>query len=336
MKKRKIFAGAIGALMLLGSPSCGQAPAAPEEASFTQNTPVSGQINEVILDGTASRLPVSASISMGNAAASFRLTEDTLFLDGMTGERLPPSSLLEARNARIYPAEGSQPPAAEAVLIHAPEGVPAVHLHTAEEIFQTEKGLLLSTDGGSLRLFIPNGSVLSFYADGASATPEAIQPGDRVFAWYEGIEETYPAQTQAERLVIVPALESLPETLPEGLSFSVIPGSVTPEGASFRLWHNTNAQIQYGSDFTLQKLQNGEWHDLPYAIENGAFTMEAYHLPKGEPRTLEIRWDWLYGGLAPGEYRLAKTVTDFRGTGDFDSYTVAAAFTVGERIIICE
>ena len=51
----------------------------------------------------------------------------------------------------------------------------------------------------------------------------------------------------------------------------------------------------FGAAYTLQKLQNGEWSNLPYAIENGAFTMEAYNLPKGEPQTLTVSWGWLYG-----------------------------------------
>lgn len=332
MKKQKFFAGAIGALMLLFLPSCGQNTPPTEETALSRQTPAKGRIAEIILDGTASRMPVSASISTGNSAAAFQITDKTLFLDGQTGQRLPASDLLEERNACIIPAEDSQPPYAEAVLLHLAEQAPAVHLHTVEETAITENGLLITTDGGSLRLYAPCDAALTFYADGAAATPEAIQIGDRFFAWYDGVEETYPAQAHTERLVIVPTLPDLPETLPEGISLSVLPGSVTPGGASFRLFHNTNAEMQFGADYTLQKLQNGEWNNLPYAIENGAFTMEAYNLPKGEPQTLAVSWGWLYGELLPGEYRLVKTVTDFRGTGDFDNYTLTAEFTVSECI----
>lgn len=332
MKKQKFFAGAIGALMLLFLPSCGQNTPPTEETALSRQTPAKGRIAEIILDGTASRMPVSASISTGNSAAAFQITDKTLFLDGQTGQRLPASDLLEERSACIIPAEDSQPPYAEAVLLHLAEQAPAVHLHTVEKTAITENGLLITTDGGSLLLSVPFDAALTFYADGAAATPEAIQIGDRVFAWYDGVEETYPAQAYTERLVIIPTLPALPETLPEGISLSVLPGSVTPGGASFRLFHNTNAGLQFGADYTLQKLQNGKWNNLPYAIENGAFTMEAYNLPKGEPQTLAVSWGWLYGELLPGEYRLVKTVTDFRGTGDFDNYTLTAEFTVGECI----
>lgn len=332
MKKQNFFAGAIGALMLLCMPSCGQNAPSAEESALARYTPAKGRIEEIILDGTASRMPVSASISMEDGASPFQITDKTLFLDSQTGERLPASDLLEEQHACIFPAEGSQPPYAEAVLLHLSESALSVHLHTVEKTEMVENGLRITTDEGSLHLFVPKNAALVFYADGADATPESIQPGDRVFAWYDGVEETYPAQASTKRLVIVPTLPSLPETLPDGVSLSVLPGSVTPSGASFRLFHNTNASLQFGSEYVLQKLQDREWISVPYVIENGAFTMEAYNLPKGEPRTLAVSWGWLYGELPPGEYRLLKTVTDFRSTGDFDNYTLAAEFTVGKFI----
>lgn len=325
--KKKLFAGAISAFMLFGISSCGQAASAaaplPEEYC-----PASGLIDEIVLDGTPKRLPVSVALSAKNGAASFQITEQTLFLDGETGLRLSPADLLEAREACIYAEKNTQPACAEAILLHVPEETPSIHLHTVEETTAADIGLSITTDSGSLQLFIPKNAVLTFYADGTAAAPESIQPGDRVFAWYDSVAETYPAQASSERLVIMPVLPSLPETLPDGISLSVLPGSITPGGASFRLFHNTNANLQFGSAFTLQKKKDGAWENLPYAIENGAFTMEAYYLPKGDPRTLEIRWDWLYGELPPGEYRLVKTVADFRGTGDFDDYTLAAEFVI--------
>ena len=63
MKKQKFFAGAIGALMLLCLPSCGQNTPPTEETALSRQTPAKGRIAEIILDGTASRMPVSACIS---------------------------------------------------------------------------------------------------------------------------------------------------------------------------------------------------------------------------------------------------------------------------------
>lgn len=332
MNKQRVFSVALSMPMLLGAPSCGQA--APEkESSFSHQIPATGTIEEVKLGDNTERDPLSVSISMKSGTTTFQITNQTLFLDSQTGKRHPASDLLEENYACIFPEENSQQPSAEAVLLSFSKST-AVHLHTVEKTTVTESGLLITTDDGSLHLSVPNTAALTFYADSVTVPPEAVQPGDRIFAWYDGIEETYPMQAYTERLVVVPTLENLPETLPEGLSFSVVPGSITPKGASFQLWHNTNAQIEYGSDFALQKLVDGEWRALPFAIENGAFTMEAYNLPKGEPRALEIQWDWLYGELPPGEYRMVKNVMDFHGTGDFEQYPLTAEFSVGE-VIAC-
>lgn len=52
-------------------------------------------------------------------------------------------------------------------------------------------------------------------------------------------------------------------------------------------------------------------------------------LPTHSPRKSsehELDWEWLYGSLASGTYRIQKSVTDFRATGDYDKYTVYAEF----------
>ena len=87
--------------MLLCLPSCGQNTPPTEETALSRQTPAKGRIAEIILDGTASRMPVSASISTGTGAAAFQITDKTLFLDGQTGQRLPASDLLEERDACI-------------------------------------------------------------------------------------------------------------------------------------------------------------------------------------------------------------------------------------------
>ena len=41
-----------------------------------------------------------------------------------------------------------------------------------------------------------------------------------------------------------------------------------------------------------------------------------------------IDFEWLYGKLKPGRYQIAKTVTDFRGTGDYTNYVYATEFDI--------
>ena len=116
--------------------------------------------------------------------------------------------------------------------------------------------------------------------------------------------------------------------LPDGISIKVDTESITPEGASFILFHPTEMHIQYGDDYKLQKLQNSQWEDVPTIIDHYAFNAIAYELPKNTPTELEIDWTWLYGSLPAGEYRLVKECMDFHSTGEYDLYTVSAAFIV--------
>ena len=84
--------------------------------------------------------------------------------------------------------------------------------------------------------------------------------------------------------------------------------------------------MQCGDAFVLQHKKDGQWETVPAIVENYAFNAIAYMLPAGETREQELDWEWLYGKLAPGEYRIGKDVDDFRATGDFDQYMIYAQF----------
>lgn len=129
-----------------------------------------------------------------------------------------------------------------------------------------------------------------------------------------------------------PKEEEIPEekiaALPEGITMTVDAETLTPEGACFLLLQTTDLSIQYGEDYKLQILNGSQWSDVPTTIENYGFHAIAYELPRNEPKTLELDWAWLYGTLPAGEYRLVKEFMDFRETGDFDTFTITAPFTI--------
>ena len=83
-----------------------------------------------------------------------------------------------------------------------------------------------------------------------------------------------------------------------------------------------------GSPFWLEKEQDGTWVEVEPLIEDMAWDMMAYVINMDGDTELEQSWSALYGELAPGSYRLGKTVMDFRGTGDYDQRDYYAYFTV--------
>ena len=77
----------------------------------------------------------------------------------------------------------------------------------------------------------------------------------------------------------------------------------------------------------LEVLKNGEWEDAPITVDgNYGFFDIGYPLPCEEITEREIVWEWLYGKLEPGEYRIGKGVNDFIESGNYDSYMLYAHF----------
>lgn len=92
-------------------------------------------------------------------------------------------------------------------------------------------------------------------------------------------------------------------------------------------------ELEFGADYTIERLESGEWEELPGPVEgseseNYVFIDVAYLIEPEAKREQEVDWEWLHGPLPPGEYRIKKTVHDFRGTGDFDEYTLYARFVL--------
>ena len=51
-------------------------------------------------------------------------------------------------------------------------------------------------------------------------------------------------------------------------------------------------------------------------------------IPNEEITERELSWEWLYGQLAPGEYRIEKIFLDFRETADYDEHVIYAYFNL--------
>ncbi len=86
-------------------------------------------------------------------------------------------------------------------------------------------------------------------------------------------------------------------------------------------------ELQFGEDFGIEIWRNGNWEEAPIVVEGDyGFNAVAYMIKSGDQTKLEMSWEWLYGKLPPGEYRLGKSVDDFRKSGDYDKYTVYAHF----------
>ena len=90
-----------------------------------------------------------------------------------------------------------------------------------------------------------------------------------------------------------------------------------------------NGKLQTGSFYRLSRLENGNWVDLDYITDKEvAWTDEAYSILGNDTVEWKVDWEWLYGELIQGEYRISKIVMDFVETGNYEEETYYATFKI--------
>ena len=91
-----------------------------------------------------------------------------------------------------------------------------------------------------------------------------------------------------------------------------------------------SGDLSTGSFYELDVLNNGTWEAaemLPQEYDV-AWTAEAWIVPLDSETNWDVSWEWLYGELKPGTYRLSKLFMDWREPGNFDTEPLSAIFTI--------
>lgn len=116
----------------------------------------------------------------------------------------------------------------------------------------------------------------------------------------------------------------------DGIAMEVKEETVSPEGLTVVVENESIEEAIYGDDFVLERMIEGNWYQMTTLLEeeNYGFNAIGYSLIPGESGEWEVNWEWLYGSLERGEYRIIKGVLDFREAGNFDEYYLAAEFVI--------
>ena len=105
---------------------------------------------------------------------------------------------------------------------------------------------------------------------------------------------------------------------------------VTPTGliVRFRQYEDKGfGELTYGEGYTLEHLNGEAWEAVPMIIDNGVFNDLGYNIPPGGESEIETNWEWLYGKLSPGTYKITRKVwTKHQGGDSLSSYTLSAQF----------
>ena len=166
-----------------------------------------------------------------------------------------------------------------------------------------------------------------------------VEVGDHVYVKYIGaVMESYPLQLMDQisisKIDSAGAFEDVADALLdantlEGVDMTLL--DVTPISAKLQISNETDLDIQFGEDYNLQVLEDGEWKDVPYLIDNWAITAIAYNVPEDGTVEWDVNWETFHGKLEPGTYRIVKSVMDFRGTGDYTNYYYNVEFEIMEE-----
>lgn len=109
--------------------------------------------------------------------------------------------------------------------------------------------------------------------------------------------------------------------------------NISPTGATI-VFNQYNADVLKGElicgeDYVLEVQKNGSWEAAPIVLEGEyGFHDIAYMIASEDVTEMEINWEWLYGTLEPGEYRVVKSVDDIIESGNFEKYTVYVSFVL--------
>lgn len=94
------------------------------------------------------------------------------------------------------------------------------------------------------------------------------------------------------------------------ITMSIKDGTLTSKGATLVIVDTSNNKHLFGSWYRIDKKENDEWRELNTIIRDYAFTSIGYSVDDNGKLELEVDWEWLYGELSDGEYRLVKKVDD--------------------------
>ena len=107
--------------------------------------------------------------------------------------------------------------------------------------------------------------------------------------------------------------------------------NITPTGLTIVCSQSdvdVNGELSTGSYYSLSKYEDGEWIEIPYAIEGEiGWTSEAWNILMDDVVKWDVDWNWLYGELEAGTYRIRKSIM-YTQPGSLETATYYVKFDI--------
>lgn len=111
-----------------------------------------------------------------------------------------------------------------------------------------------------------------------------------------------------------------------GVTMAIGSTPLTSSGGTIILTNKTDTPFTYGEAYSLEKNINNQWYKVPAIVEEYGFEDIGYELAAADSSEWSVNWEWLYGKLESGEYRILKDVLDVKQPGEYTTYYLSTTF----------
>lgn len=150
-----------------------------------------------------------------------------------------------------------------------------------------------------------DGQWIRFEASGSNIQEQPITDQSMT-----GIDMSMEHTSQDKNITEVPPNETEETTknLPDGLGFgiSLKADTLTSQGAEFIIFNSGYETATTGMEFSIEKLENGNWKECEYIAEVAWNEIAMVLHPK--ENTFSADWSRIYGSLEQGTYRFKKII----------------------------
>lgn len=121
--------------------------------------------------------------------------------------------------------------------------------------------------------------------------------------------------------------------VPDKWGLTLTAKDVTPTGLTVVFTQEggkPSGELNSGSYYQIQRYTNGKWTDADWLLQeyDVGWTAEAWIIGNNDSVEFSHSWEWLYGELPAGKYRIGKEIMDFRKPGDYDTEMYWAYFEI--------
>lgn len=110
----------------------------------------------------------------------------------------------------------------------------------------------------------------------------------------------------------------------EAVHLTVEEEAIKSTEITYTITNNSEKDLTYGRDYSLQIEKDGKWYQV-IPKQEIAITMDLLWVPAGSTESVVVNWEYSYGKLSEGHYRITKPIWD-----NEQGYLLAGEFSISK------